>query len=152
MSNFNEFVGVATEEKLMNDLNNYASEHDIGLIAIQSELSMVQKLGSDEDLIMVASNKGAYEAILWVLHAGEKGLPVYDVVASVTSRFASQSGILHRLRLMREHGLLMAKPGPKKSQVMLCASDRLKSKIIPLMIERCRSVGDHPEANKHGKT
>lgn len=103
--------------------------------AATTELEHIRKLGSNLDLVMATSNLGAYEALLMMLAEGDAGLPVYKLVTEVESRYASQSGIITRLRAMRQRGLVVERPGRKKSQVLLAASDDLIRQLGPVLIE-----------------
>lgn len=104
--------------------------------AVASELQYLRELGSDADLILATANLGAYEALLQLVEAGHDGLPVYSVVTGIQTRYASQSGIINRLRAMRERGLIIDRPGTKKSQVCLMPSDGLLEKLGPILTRR----------------
>jgi hypothetical protein len=108
--------------------------------AASAELEHVRRLGSNQDLIFATANPGAYEALLAIMVGDETGTPVYQVVTNVKSRYTSQSGILTRLRAMRDLGLIEELPGPKKSQVCLAPSDRLLRSLAPILLER-QNVG-----------
>ena len=92
---------------------------------IKSELTCVRRIGSDPNLIAVASNMGVYEAVLHIVLAGPSGISVSETVDAVQSKFTSRAGILNRLKMLREAGLIYSVPGPKKSQVNLVASGEL---------------------------
>ena len=70
------------------------------------EIAYLQYLGSKRSLILAASNLGAYEAVLHILQCDDDGLPVYQALEKVQSRFCSKSGLLKRLRVLRNEGLL----------------------------------------------
>ncbi len=108
--------------------------------AADAELDHVRRLGSNEDLIMATANMGAYEALLSIIVGSDGGTPVYQVVTNVRSRYTSQSGILTRLRAMRELGLIEELPGPKRSQVCLAPSTKLIKHLAPVLLERQRAV------------
>ncbi len=82
--------------------------------AADAELDHVRRLGPNEDLIMTTANLGAYKTLLTIV-AGAEGGAVYQVPTNVKSWYASQSGMLARLRSMRELGLIKELPGPKRS-------------------------------------
>ncbi len=111
-------------------------------LAAQAELTYIRKLGSNKDLIVVSSNLGAYEALLIILCANETGVPVYEAVTNVTSRFSTQAGIINRINVMRKSGLLDERPGPKKSQVCLVPSPKLLSDLGPILCDRYFSVAE----------
>lgn len=104
--------------------------------AANEELAYVRRLGGDDDLILASANLGAYEALLLLLSAQEAGTPVYQVVTGVQTRYASQSGVISRLRSLRERGLIEERPGRKRSQVCLVPSERLVQKLGPLLLDR----------------
>lgn len=100
------------------------------------ELEHVRRLGCDDDLILASANLGVFEALLLLLSAEEAGTPVYQVVTGVQTRFSSQSGVISRLRTLRERGLIDERPGRKRSQVCLFPSERLLKKLGPLLLDR----------------
>ena len=104
--------------------------------AANEELAYVRRLGGDEDLILASANLGAYEALLLLLSTQEAGTPVYQVVTGVQTRYASQSGVISRLRSLRERGLIEERPGRKRSQVCLVPSERLVQKLGPVLLDR----------------
>lgn len=104
--------------------------------AASEELDYVRRLGGDDDLVVATANLGAFEALLLLLSAEEAGTPVYQVVTSVQSRFTSQSGVISRLRTLRERGLIEERPGRKRSQVCLFPSERLLQKLGPVLLSR----------------
>lgn len=109
---------------------------DILRQAAIEELAYVRRLGGDDDLILASANLGAYEALLLLLSSQEGGTPVYQVVTGVQTRFASQSGVISRLRSLRERGLIEERPGRKRSQICLVPSERLVQKLGPLLLDR----------------
>lgn len=104
--------------------------------AVSAEINHIRGLGSNDDLILTTANLGAYEALLCIIAAGEGGVPVYQAVTNVKTRYCSQSGILVRLKAMRQLGLIEDRPGPKKSQVHLAASQKLLCELGPLLLKR----------------
>lgn len=96
---------------------------------IKSELTCVRRIGSDPNLIAVASNMGVYEAVLHIVLAGPSGISVSETVDAVQSKFTSRPGILNRLKILREAELINSVPGPKKSQVNLVASEELLASL-----------------------
>lgn len=104
--------------------------------AARSELDFIRALGSSNNLVLATANLGAYEALLFMLAAGDSGAPVYQAVTNVKSRYSSQSGIITRLRAMRQLGLIDELPGPKKSQVCLTPSHKLLCELGPLLLKR----------------
>ena len=113
---------------------------DLGSAAA-AELDHIRRLGSYPDLILATANLGAYEATLQLILAGEEGLPVYKLVTCIQSRYASQSGIIARLRAMRDRGLIEDRPGPKKSQVCLAPSEQFLSQLGPILTRRMIGFG-----------
>ena len=89
------------------------------------ELEHIKRLGSDDILRFLSSNLGAYEAVLYIISKNIGGVPIYEMATNVRCRFASQSGILSRIKTMREMGLLEDRAGTKKSQVLLAPSEDL---------------------------
>lgn len=100
------------------------------------ELHYVRALGQNNDLIMATANMGAYEALLLMLAGDEGGTPVYQMVTNIQTRYSSQSGVITRLRAMRQMGLLEERPGAKRSQVCLVPSDRLMDSLAPVLLRR----------------
>lgn len=101
-----------------------------------AELNYVRSLGSSRNLLLASRNLGAYEALLYIISNGDAGVPVYEVTKSVKTAFCSQSGILLRLKAMRESGILKELPGTKKSQVCLAPSQNFLNEIIPILLNR----------------
>ena len=106
--------------------------------AAQDELSYIRALGKDPELILATANLGGYEAILQLIASGS-AMPVYELIAGVQSRYASHSGIISRIKAMRDRGLLEASQGPKKSQVCLAPSQALLAQLRPILMSR--SIG-----------
>lgn len=104
--------------------------------AAERELRAIRQLGEHSDLVAATANLSAYEALLYIICAGEPGVPVYKAVESVKSRYSSQSGVINRLKAMRRTGLLEERPGRKKSQVYLAPSEKLMAKLGPILLEK----------------
>ena len=83
---------------------------------ITRELEFIRNVGTRKNLLMATSNQGAYEAFLMLMLARQDGFPVYQTLEQIQSRYASQSGIIKRLRMLRDAGLIEAKPGRKGSE------------------------------------
>lgn len=106
--------------------------------AVCAELQHIRSLGSSDNLVLSAANLGAYEALLIILSGDDSGVPVYQAVTNVRSRFSSQAGVISRIRAMRAVGLLEDRPGLKKSQVCLVPSEQLLREIGPILLARHR--------------
>lgn len=106
-----------------------------------AELEYVRKLGATDNLILASTNLGAYEAILYILSSADEGVPVYEAINSVRSRFSSQSGIIGRIKAMRSAGLIEERQGRKKSQVYLAPSEELIRELGPVLFSK---YGDLP--------
>jgi hypothetical protein len=106
--------------------------------AAAAELAYLRQLGTNDDLILVTANPGAYEAVLYLLSGSAEGTPVYEAVSNVQSRYSTQSGVISRLRAMRKLGLIEERPGAKKSQVCLAPSDKLLANLGSVLLQRCR--------------
>lgn len=104
--------------------------------AATSELKHLLGLGANPDLALVTANLGGYEAVLRLIAAGQHGLPVYQLVTGVQSRYASQAGVILRIRAMRDRGLLEQRSGAKKSQVCLVPSNFLLEQLGPILVNR----------------
>lgn len=104
--------------------------------AVAAELTHIRRLGGNENLVLAASNLGAYEALLLILQNGELGTPVYQAVANVRTPFSGPAGIINRLKALRRLGLLEEKVGAKRSQVCLAPSERLLRDIYPVLSAR----------------
>lgn len=104
--------------------------------AISAEIQYLRGLSSSKELLLATSNRGAYEALLHIVRAGNVGLPVYQAVSSVGSCPSSQSGTLLRLRAMRAAGIIDEVPGLKKSHVNLVASNQIIEALLPHLMRR----------------
>jgi hypothetical protein len=115
----------------------YANLHPLLLSsAATDEMNYVRGLGSSPSLLLASGNLGAFEALLYIISSGDAGVPVYEVIKNVETRYCSQSGILLRLKAMREIGILEERPGKKKSQVCLAASEQFARELGPLLLAR----------------
>ena len=108
--------------------------------AVLAELGHVRRLGANDGLVMLSSNLGAYEAVLIIMLGGDAGVPIYEAVTSVQSRYSSQAGVLGKIKSMRSAGLLDERPGPKKSQVCLSASEEIKAALTAVLLDKHRDV------------
>jgi predicted transcriptional regulator len=63
-------------------------------------------------------------------------LPVYQTLEQIQSRYASQSGIIKRLRVLRDAGLIETKPGRKGSEVCLAPSQKILDELGPLLEQK----------------
>lgn len=115
---------------------NLTLENNFYREAVEAELAHIRLLGSSDNLAYASSNLGAYEALLVIMQNAEHGIPVYKALTSVRTPFSGQSGIINRLRTMRNLGLLEEKPGAKKSQVCLIPSEKLMRDIYPVLAAR----------------
>lgn len=116
---------------------DYADLHPSLLTrAATAEMNYVRDLGSRPNLLLASGNLGGYEALLYIMTSGDAGVPVYEVIKNVETRYCSQSGILLRLKAMREIGILEERQGKKKSQVCLAASERIVRELGPLLLAR----------------
>lgn len=104
--------------------------------ALDAELEYILGLGLNENLTMATANLGAYEAILNIIRAGNNGLPVYKAVTSVKTRYSTQSGILARLKSMRQLGLIEERQGCKRSQICLIPSQTLLTDLTPILLKK----------------
>lgn len=100
---------------------------------VNRELDFVRRVGTDKNLILATSNLGAFEALLMLMLEHEEGLPVYRTLEQVKSRYASQSGIIKRFRVLRDAGLIEARPGRKGSEVYLAPSREIMDLLGPLL-------------------
>ena len=100
---------------------------------ITRELEFIRNVGTRKNLLMATSNKGAYEAFLMLMLARQDGFPVYQTLEQIQSRYASQSGIIKRLRMLRDAGLIEAKPGRKGSEVRLAPSKDIIAEFARLL-------------------
>jgi hypothetical protein len=116
---------------------DYADLHQSLLTsAATAEMNYVRDLGASPNLLLASGNLGAYEALLYIMTSGDAGVPVYEVIKNVETRYCSQSGILVRLKAMREIGILEERQGKKKSQVCLAASEQIVRELGPLLLAR----------------
>lgn len=115
---------------------------DMGIFksAVSAELEYIRNLGSSSNLIMASANLGAYEALLYIMAGEDSGVPIYQAVTNVKSRYSSQAGVIVRIRAMRELGLLEERPGVKRSQVCLVPSEQLLREIVPILVARHRGA------------
>lgn len=103
--------------------------------AAQLEMEHIRALGKDPELILATANLAGYEAVLHLISSGGP-MPVYELVSGVQSRYASHSGIISRIKAMRDRGLLEASCGVKRSQVCLQPSEALLSLLRPVLLHR----------------
>lgn len=118
---------------MQTDLNPTAAELDQ---AVQAQLDYIRRLGSTPAMVMVSANQGAYEVILNLLKHIETGLPVYKALNEVQSNFSSHSGIIKRIRTLREHGLISSMPGIKGSETLLMPSNMLLAELMPAIEQK----------------
>ena len=97
------------------------------------ELEFIRSVGTRKNLLLATANQGAFEALLMLMLAREDGLPVYRTLEQIQSRYTSQSGIIKRLRMLREAGLIEARPGRKGSEVCLAPSGDIIAELLPLL-------------------
>jgi hypothetical protein len=109
---------------------------DVRRCVIEAEIQYLESLGSDPNLLFISSNLGGYEAVLKLIASGHKGIPVYELVTGIKSRFVSQAGLISRLRTMRDRGLLVDAQGEKRSQVVLHPSDDVRERIFDVLATR----------------
>lgn len=105
---------------------------------VDAELDYIRGAGATEGLAFAFRNPSTFEAVLTVLRAGEEGVPVFEAITSVRSRFSAQVGVIQRIRKLREAGVLEDRPGLKGNQVRLVASEHLFSFIYPLFLEKAK--------------
>lgn len=98
---------------------------------ITRELDFIRGVGTSRNLLLATSNQGAFEALLMLMREHEAGLPVYQTLEQIQSRYASQSGIIKRLRMLRDEGLIEARPGRKGSEVCLAPSKKIMAELRP---------------------
>lgn len=109
--------------------------------AVDAELDYILGLGTNDNLVLATANLGAYEALLHIIGSDDGGIPVYQALASVKTRYSTQSGILARLKAMRQLGLVEERQGPKRSQVCLVPSQKLLTDILPVLQRRYGDIG-----------
>jgi len=108
--------------------------------SVDAELHYLRKIGSSNNLLYACGNLGAFEALLNIIKNREKGVPVYEAVASVSTAFTGNAGILNRLKHLRKLELLDEKSGEKKSQVCLVPTEKLLQEIGPILCDRYRGI------------
>ncbi len=108
--------------------------------AIFSELTYIRSLGADANLTFVSANQGMFEALLYMMCRTDARTPVYELLQNVESKYSKQSGLLKRLNLMRQLGLLEELPGLKRSEVCLIPSDKLVSALAPIILNKYNRV------------
>ena len=118
-----------------NDYSKEISESKFQTL-ISAELNFIRSMGSKTDLILMASNMAAYEVVLMLLSNPIDGIPVYTAISKAESNYSSQSGILKRLKLMRDAGLIETAPGKKGSEVCLVPSAKLLDEYVPLLADK----------------
>lgn len=124
----------------------------IGELIFAYELEYIRSLGQERSLKIVASNLGAYEAVLLILASGNQGVPIYNLLQSMKSNFCSQSGLLKRLRILRSEGVILDSAGSKKSEVYLRVCPHFKKKVFDIIQSKSRifeSNSVHFEQAKH---
>lgn len=109
--------------------------------AVDAELDYILGLGTNDNLLLATANLSAYEALLHIMRSDDGGIPVYQALANVKSRYSTQSGILARLKAMRQLGLIEERQGPKRSQVCLVPSQKLLDDILPILQRKHRDMG-----------
>jgi hypothetical protein len=106
---------------------------------ITTDLKFVRSMGSKKDMNLISANLGAYEVVLLLLKNPVEGLPVYKAIFQSESTTSSQSGILKRIKMMRDAGLIGTVPGKKGSEVCLVPSKKLLNNFLPLLIDKHQS-------------
>ena len=101
-----------------------------------AELNYIRNLGTNRDLTLATANLGAYEALLYIVSSNECGVPVYEALTNVKSSYSTQSGILLRLKAMRQLGLIEDGPGKKRSQTHLKPSQSLLNQLGMVLVRR----------------
>jgi len=109
--------------------------------AVDAELDYIHRLGTNNNLLLATSNLSAYEALLHIIRSDESGIPVYQALGSVKTRYSTQSGILTRLKTMRQLGLVEERQGHKRSQVCLAPSQKLLDDIFPILLRNHKENG-----------
>ena len=121
-------------------MNKHVGEtlHEQFYAAVDQELMYIRDLGANRNLILASANQSAFEALLIIIagSAAGRGVPVYEAVTSVRSKFSSQAGVLNRIKTMRAAGLIAETPGAKNSQVCLVPSDLLLRDLVPVLNAR----------------
>ncbi|MFT7493501.1 MAG: hypothetical protein ACI9RO_000947 [Alteromonas macleodii] len=103
---------------------------------VAAELKFIRSMGSKTNLTLMASNMAAYEVVLMLLSNPVDGIPVYKAILNAESNYSSQSGILKRIKLMRDAGLIETTPGKKASEVCLVPSAKLLADYVPLLTDK----------------
>ena len=103
---------------------------------VSAELNFIRSMGSKNNLVLMSSNMAAYEVFLLLLSSPIDGVPVYTAISKSESNHSSQSGILKRIKMMRDAGLIEAVPGKKGSEVCLIPSAKLLGDYVPLLIDK----------------
>lgn len=103
---------------------------------VTKELNFIRNVGTRKNLLLATSNQGAFEALLMLMLESEDGLPIYRTLEKIQSRYASQSGIIKRLRILRDAGLIEARPGRKGSEVCLAPSNEIIAELLPLLEQK----------------
>jgi len=106
---------------------------------VSAELNFIRSMGSKNNLVLMSSNMAAYEVFLLLLSSPIDGIPVYTAISKSESNHSSQSGILKRIKMMRDAGLIEAVPGKKGSEVCLVPSAKLLAEYIPLLTDKYAS-------------
>jgi hypothetical protein len=133
---------VTTTDILMQDTDLIISDYSKKLSKknyqdlVAAELNFIRSMGSKKNLILMASNMAAYEVVLNLLSSPIDGIPVYTAISKSKSNYSSQSGILKRLKLMRDAGLIETAPGKKGSEVCLFPSAKLLAEYVPLLTDK----------------
>ena len=109
---------------------------------LHRELDFVRRIGTEKNLILATSNLGAFEALLMLMLHHEEGMPVYRTLEQVKSRYTSQSGIIKRFRMLRDAGLIEARPGRKGSEVYLAPSQELMESLVPILERKYQAERD----------
>lgn len=104
--------------------------------AARVELDYIRRLGTNRDLVAATGNVGAYEALLILLSSDDFSMPVYKLLGTVQTQYSGHAGILGRLKIMRQLGLIDEIEGIKRSQVCLQPSAQLIEQIGPILVEK----------------
>lgn len=104
--------------------------------AVDAELSYLRKISASDNLLFMYRNLGAFEAVLHIIKSGENGIPVYQLVGSISTAFTGQAGVINRLRTLRQLGLIDERSGKKRSQVCLAPTQKLLNEVGPILCDR----------------
>ena len=104
--------------------------------AVDAELSYLRKISASDNLLFMYRNLGAFEAVLHIIKSGENGIPVYQLVGSISTAFTGQAGVINRLRTLRQLGLIDERSGKKRSQVCLAPTQKLLKEVGPILCDR----------------